>query len=35
MAIKKEVEIVADSTKAVQAINDATTALDGLDAKGG
>lgn len=33
MAIKKEVEIVADSTKAVQAINEATTALDGLDAK--
>ena len=33
MAIKKEVEIVADSTKAVQAINDATTALDNLDAK--
>lgn len=33
MAIKKEVEIVADSTKAVQAINDATTALDSLDAK--
>lgn len=33
MAIKKEVEIVADSTKAVQAINDATSALDNLDAK--
>ena len=33
MAIKKEVEIVADSTQAVQAINDATSALDNLDAK--
>lgn len=33
MAIKKEVEIVADSTKAVQAINDAATALDNLDSK--